>query len=128
MPTNGELHGRMDEALNSGDLETARGLMAEDYVGHFSGQNPFAGDYRGRDAFFEVFQRINEETGGNFSVEHREVLSSDEHSVALSRMSATRDGQQFEGDVADICRWKDGRVVEEWILAFDQQTFDAFWS
>jgi uncharacterized protein len=128
MASNADLHRQMDEALNKGDVDTAQDLMAEDMVSHFIGDNPFAGDYRGRDAFFEVFQQVTELTDGNFSAEHRDVMASEEHSVALSKLSATRKGRPFEGDVVDICRWRDGQLVEEWIIPFDQQAFDAFWS
>ena len=128
MASNADLHRRMDEALNKGDLDAARELMADDMVAHFVIDNPFGGNYHGLDAFFEVNQQVYDLTDGTFSVEHRDTLESDERSIAISKMSATRDGNRFEGDVVDICLWKDRKLVEEWILPLNPQEFNAFWS
>jgi uncharacterized protein len=128
MASNAELHRKMDEGLTKGDMDSVRELIAEDVVNHVPGRNPLAGVHQGRDAFFERLQQIVDLTGGNVSVEHRDILESEEHSVALSTMSATREGKTFKGDIVDICRWRDGRVIEEWVIPFDQHAFDAFLS
>jgi uncharacterized protein len=128
MPSNAELHRQMDAAVNSGDVEAISGFMTDDVVNHMAGEGPFAGDYQGKEAFFEVFGKMMELTGGQFSVEHRDILESAERSVAISTVSATRDGKTFEGDIIDICRWRDGQVAEEWLVPFDQPAFDQFFS
>jgi uncharacterized protein len=126
--SNTDLHQKLDQALLEGDMDTARELLAEDLVFHVSGESRFSGEHRGRDAFFELFGTLNDLTGGTFSSEHRETLDNDGYSIALSKVSATRDDKQLDGDVVDICRWQDGQVVEEWIVPFDQREADAFWS
>jgi uncharacterized protein len=128
MVSNADLHRTMDEALNEGDLDAAREFMADDMVVHLVGDNPFAGDYQGPDGFFDVFQQVADLTAGTFSTEHRDILASEGRSIAITKMSATRAGNTFEGDVVDICLWNDGKVVEEWILPLEPQAFNAFWS
>jgi uncharacterized protein len=126
--SNAELHQKMDEALFKGDADAAQEFLSENLVFHVSGGSRFSGEYRGRDAFFELFGTFNDLTDGTFSSEHRETLDNDTHSIALSKVSARRDDKQLEGDFVDICRWQDGQVVEEWIVPFDQRETDAFWS
>jgi uncharacterized protein len=128
MASNAELHQKLDQALFKGDLDTARELMAENLVIHVSGESPFSGEHRGRDAFFELFGSLNDLTGGSFSSEHRETLDNDSHSIAISKVSAARDDKRLDGELLDICRWQDGQVVEEWIVPFDQREADEFWS
>ncbi len=31
-------------------------------------------------------------------------------------------------DLCEVVRWRDGQVIEDWGFAFDQYTYDEFWS
>lgn len=128
MAANAELHRKLDKALDEGDMDTARGLVAENLRFHLAGDNPLAGDRHGRDEFFQMFQQADELAEGTLAIKHRETLDNDTHSVAISTVTATRDGETLAFDQADICRWENGKVVEEWVIPFDQRKTDAFWS
>jgi uncharacterized protein len=128
MASNAELHGKLDQALDQGEIDTAKDLIAEEVLVHFSSESPFPGEHRGREAFFELFGSLSDLTDGTLSIEHRETLDNEDYSIAISKASARRGDKELDSEMLDICRWQDDQVVEEWIVPFDQGEADAFWA
>ena len=116
------------EAFANGDMETVKGLFAEDIVWHQPGNNILAGDYKGHDEVFGMFARLIQETGGNFSQEIHDVLANDEHAVAMLHARAERNGKTWEGPVVHVFHVKDSKVTEYWAFGQDTQEVDEFWS
>ena len=119
---------RVYEAFTSGDMDTLAELLAEDVVWHTPGQHPIAGDYTGRAATLESFQRELELTGGTYSVELHDVLANDEHTVALLHVTAARDHKRLDQSYALVFHIHQGRITEAWELWTDQAACDSFWS
>lgn len=111
-------------AFAQGDLETAKGYLADSIVYHVGGRHPLAGDYRGVGPVIEFFQQRSQRTGGTFKVVPHDLLANDRHGVALSSVTAEREGKHFAWDVVTIYHVADGKVTECWIIDGDQQMAD----
>ena len=117
------------EAFSRGDTDTLSQLFAEGTVWHWPGRNPLSGTHRGRDAVLSLFAKMAEMTNGTLSIdEDHDFLGSDEHAVALFRLSATREGKTLRANLCEVTHWYNGKLTEEWVSVDDQYAFDEFWS
>lgn len=111
-------------AFAHGDLDTAKSYLADEIVYHVGGHHPLAGDYRGKDPVVAFFKQRSDRTGGTFKVVPHDLLANDEHGVAMSTVTAERDGKHFVWDVVTIYHVANGKVTECWIVDADQQIAD----
>ena len=107
---NAEPIGRAFDAFARGDMATMQSLVAEDTVWHIPGRGPLAGDHRGRDAVFEMFGRLVQASEGTFDQRLLDVLTSEEHAVALTHATARRGDHNYEGQDAWIFQVRDGQI------------------
>ena len=128
--SNAALHQKAHEAFTRGDIDVLTEMIAEDTVWHWPGKSLISGEFRGREAVFrKFFGKMDELSGGTAKfVGHQDYLGNDEHSVALFRFAATRNGKTLEFKVCEDIRWRNGQIVEEWIYLDDQYGWDALWS
>ncbi|MGH9224468.1 MAG: nuclear transport factor 2 family protein [Acidimicrobiales bacterium] len=90
---------------------------------------PLVGDYKGRDALFDYFGTVRSLTGGTMKIEPLSVLSSDRHTAMFTRVTGTREGKTLDVTLAQSFKLdEDGRFVEYWAMADDQDVVDAFWA
>jgi ketosteroid isomerase-like protein len=115
-------------AFAAADLDTLRGLFADDIAWHAPGDNQLSGDFRGQDEVFGLFAKVAELTGGTFRLEIHDVLANDEHGVALVRATGQREGKSLEDRQAHVFHVKDGKVTEFWNHPGDQAAVDEFLS
>ncbi len=125
---NVEIVRRGYEAFASGDQAALAELIAEDAVWHVGGRNLFTDSYRGRDAIFGYFRKLEEFTNGTFAIELHDVLANDEHAVALGRLTAERARNQLAMNACISFHLRDGRVVESWTFPEDQYAADEFFT
>lgn len=117
------------DAFSKGDTDTLAQLFAEDTVWHWPGRNPLSGTHRGRDSVLGLFAKMAEMTNGTLSIdEDHDFLGSDDHAVALFRISATREGKTLRSNLCEVTHWHNGQVTEDWVSVDDQYAFDEFWS
>jgi uncharacterized protein len=118
------------DAFSRGDMETLRNeLFTPDIVWHQGGRNQTAGDYRGADAVVGLFGKLFQLTDGTFRVQIQDLLTSDERVVVLARVDAQRAGKAVQnGDYVHVCRFKDGRLSEAWIVNADPYEIDDFFA
>ena len=116
------------DAFAKGDTAALTGLFSEDVVWHLPGNNLISGEHRGRDAVFAVFAKTMELTGGTFKIDLHDIVANDEHTVSLSRASASRQGKQLDLRGVDIYHIRNGKVTEWWSFVEDQRLDDEFWS
>ena len=116
------------EAFSNQDMATLTEIIAEDTLWHIAGKGPLSGDYQGRDAVFGFFKKLGELTGGTFKIEDHDFLGTDDHTVALFKMTATRAGKTLDANYCEIVHWRNRQIVEDWLFAYDQYAFDEFWS
>jgi len=116
-------------AFNRGDLDAMRPFLAEGIVWHVGGDHPLSGDYRGREAVLEYVAKVLELTGGTLTGEPIDVLVSDRHAGVFQRVTGQRDGKRLDVVLAQALTFDDdGRWVEYWALADEQDEVDAFWA
>ncbi|MBT2443882.1 nuclear transport factor 2 family protein [Streptomyces sp. ISL-36] len=115
-------------AFAVGDMETLAEVFHPDVVWHNAGHGPLAGDFRGREATFALFQREFQMSGGTYRPRLHDVLANDEHTVALLHATASREGKELDMDYAIVFHIRDGRIIEAWGLWSDQRAYDEFWS
>jgi len=116
------------EAFAKGDLDTLRGLFADDIVWHSPGNNILSGDYKGHEEVFGFFGRIVQETGGKFSNDIHDVLANDEHAAVMVNVHAERNGKTLDAPAVHIFHVNGGKVGEFWAFGQDSNELDAFWS
>ncbi|MGH2456478.1 MAG: nuclear transport factor 2 family protein [Candidatus Limnocylindria bacterium] len=123
---NEELLRRGKEAFLRGEVETAKELLADDFVVHTAGRGPFAREYRGRDAFFGFIAKVRELSGGTYRQELHDVAATDEHAIAIVIVRAERNGKSVEYRSAEVYHVRDGKATEAWFL--NDSPDDEFWS
>jgi ketosteroid isomerase-like protein len=103
-------------------------LVAEDTVWHIPGRGPLAGDHHGRDAVFEMFGRLVQASEGTFDQRLLDVLTSEDHAVALTHATARRGDHNYKGQDAWIFELRDGQIAEAWWRPEDVYAADEFWT
>lgn len=117
------------EKFSRGDLQGYRSHFAEDVLWHVGGSHRLSGDYRGRDALFAYFAKVQELTGGSLRVELQEIMADDTHGAVFARVTAQQEGQQLDVVLAQAFTIDGERKLSEyWALADDQVAVDTFWS
>jgi len=124
MHPNEELARREIELIEGGDLDGLRELYADDFVLHYPGRNPLAGDHRDLDAFLARFGDLLGD--GTLTRKLHDVLGSDDHAVQLLEVSAEVGDRHHSWRATAIYHVRDGRFVEAWIHLDDQYALDDF--
>ncbi len=126
---NVEILRRGHEAFARGDMTALAEIIAEDTVWHWPGRSQVSGVFRGREAVFAVFAKLGELSEGTFRiVEDHDFLGTDEHGVALFRVTGTRGGKTLNVNVCEVVHVRNGQIVEEWLSFDDQYAADDFWA
>ena len=126
---NAELAARELEAVNRGDLDALRDIYTEDFVFHYPGRNPLAGDYSGFDGLEEFARKIGEIAGESVERDAHAIVADDDHAVQLLTVRATRkDGRSHEWNAVIVLHAKDGKFSEVWAHVADQYALDEFLS
>jgi ketosteroid isomerase-like protein len=111
-------------AFSQGDMQTVGELLSDDVVWHSPGNNPLAGDYKGKDQVFGLFAKLLEITEGTFHQEIHDLLGSDQHVVALMD-EGWRKPKPFTGRSIHTWHVKGGKAAEFWLFNEDQAAADA---
>ena len=118
---------RIFDAFARSEGFALRGLFAEDAVWNVPGSGVMAGVYSGRDEIFRFLARLPKETGGTYSSELVDVLTSDGRAAALYRARGSRHGRTLELEQVLLFRIEDSLVREVLALPSDPDAFEAFW-
>lgn len=114
-----------DEAQMRGDFEAFTGFYADDVIVHIPGKGSFAGTYKGKDQFVELFGRFMERTP-EYSFEPHAYFADDEHGVLLQRSHFKRGNETLDSNDTFVCHFRDGKISEFWLLSEDNDAVDAF--
>ena len=110
----------MNEAMFSGDIETAASKVADDVVWHEIGR---AEPRRGKG---ELAASMDEFRDTSITWDVHDILASDDHVIALGTATATRGDKQLVYRTAEIYHVKDGQVSERWAFSDDTQRIADF--
>jgi ketosteroid isomerase-like protein len=122
---NAAAYRRTADAFRARGTEALAGLIDHEVVWHVPGTSPLAGEIRGLDSLFGWFNRLNEVTEGTFTLKEHDVLGTDDHVVALSVMSAVRNGAGISVNVVSVMHFREGRQQERWFHPSDPAAWNA---
>lgn len=126
---NAVLHRKGHEAFSNQDMDALTELIAEDTIWHVPGKSQVSGDLVGRDAVFGFFNKVGELSEGTITMaEEHDFLGTNDHSVALFRVTAQRNGKVLEANLIEVTHWRNGQISENWTSFGDQYAWDEFWS
>ena len=125
MHPNEELARRELEVLEAGDMETLATLYADDFVLHYPGRSPIAGDHRSFEEFLAKLGPLMGEDG-TITRELHDALGSDDHSVQLVNVTANARGRSHSWHAVIVMHSRDGEISEAWIHVSDQHALDEF--
>jgi uncharacterized protein len=121
------LQGFLD-AYGANDRDAVGKSLADDAVWHVGGTHRLSGDYRGRDAILDYFDRVGTETGGTLRLEPIELIANEDRGAAFLRVTGERYGKRLDVTMAEAFQFDgDGRIREFWAHATDQDAIDVFW-
>lgn len=112
------------EAYMAGDVMTLQEVFAEDVVMTQAGQSPLAGQFKGHQEMFGHFAHAAEFLEGTLQLVPIDITGSDNHVVALLRVSFRKSGRTFEGMDIHVFELRDGRVSSLLAVPDDQYAFD----
>ena len=116
------------DAFAKGDIPRVLEIFAEDIAWHVPGRSPLSGDYRGHQEVVGFFAKAMELSGGTLRVEADEILADGERIIALTTVSAERDGRSWSSPEVHVWRVQDGRAITFREFQGDQEAEDRFWS
>jgi uncharacterized protein len=124
MHPNEQLARREIELVNAGDLVALGELYAEDFVFHYPGRNPLAGDYQDLDDFISKAGGLLGE--GILKRELHDAFGSDDHAVQLLSVTAEVGERSHSWRAVAVYRVRDGKFSEGWLHVDDQYALDEF--
>jgi uncharacterized protein len=116
---------RYADAWRANDIATVFGLYHDDFVLHYFGESPLAGDHVGKDAAIQVLVEATQRSGRQLD-EIEDVLGGDTYAAIVAREGV--------GDPVTVVRRvflykvRDGKLVECWLYDEDQRFIDQLWS
>jgi ketosteroid isomerase-like protein len=117
------------DAYRAKNRDLSGKALAQEAVWHVGGTHRLSGDYRGREAILDYFERTAAETAQSLRLEPVELMSDNRYGAAFLRVTAARAEKRLDVTMAEAFRFdEDGRITEFWAHATDQAAIDAFWS
>lgn len=116
------------QAMEAKDAEAFMGALADDVRWHAPPGNELSGTHEGKQALGQLFGKVQELTGGSFSVEVHDLFANDEHGVGLVRARAQRGDKTLDEPVVHVFHLAGGKVTEFWAHPHDAEAFNSFFS
>ena len=124
-----EIARRAYELFGKGDLAALKEeVFAADIVWRTAGPAPFAPEYTGVDAVLGYFGQLFERSGGTFRAEPLHIYADEDRTVAIQRVTASRDDKVVDTKMVLVSEVQDGRVVEVTQFAAEASKLEEFWS
>ena len=116
-------------AFSRGDMDALSQLFTDDIQWHEAGgpTSPIAGDYKGKEAVFEMFGKLMTLTNGQFGVHLEEVTADDRQAVAMHTATGHNGQRTYHSREAIVFHLLDGRVTDAWHTVPDVAAYDEFW-
>jgi uncharacterized protein len=124
---NEELARKEFAAVVAGDMESLFDFYADDYVFHYPGRSPVAGEYRGKQGFGEFLGKLSN-LGVIATRELHDVIANDDHVIQLVAVRAERDGKRQQWNGVVVMHVRDGKIAETWVHIDDLHGLDEFLS
>ena len=114
-------------AMYGGD-EAERASIARDIVWHVPGHNPVSGDHHGHQEYIQLMSsRMAPLTRWDFTL--HDVMVNGNYVMTTFRLQGERKGKAIDLRGGHLMRLTpDGKVIEGWGFAEDQEALDDFFS
>jgi ketosteroid isomerase-like protein len=121
---NAALVRKMTASFNSGDDQGMAHMVADDIEWHEIGR---AEPIIGKEALAARFG-MGSGTPPPYEItgEMHDVIANDDHTIALGKAHATKDGRTFDYKVAEIYHMKDGKITARWAFSDDTAAINDF--
>lgn len=115
---------QMTDAFTRGDMAALAGFFAEDVVWHEIGRS------EPRRGTAELSQMAEQASALDYQITAtvHDIVSNDEHTIALLNATATRGGETFNYRTAEIFHIRDGKIVERWAFSDDTAAIAEFFA
>ena len=117
---------RYAEAWRSNDIAAVFDLYHDDFVLHYFGDSPLAGDHAGKDAAISVLVEATQRSGRQLD-EIEDVLGGTTFAAIVAREAVGRDEQHVVRRLF-LYAVRDGKLSECWLYDGDQRFIDTLWS
>lgn len=107
---------RMTTGILEQDHAALAKIFTDDFVFHFRGPHPAAGDHAGIGGLLEVIGSFFEATGGDIRLEQRFCLGADGWAAEWEHAELGRNGKKMASDNAFVYRFVGDRVAEMWMF------------
>jgi ketosteroid isomerase-like protein len=115
MTNNTDTIERMTQAIFEQDHATLAGVFTDDYVFHFRGAVPVAGDHNGVGGMLETIGWLFEKTDGDIKLDQTYCVGAgDEWASEREHAILGRNGKTLEVDNLFSYRFENGRIAEMW--------------
>ena len=125
---NAALLRRAHAAFEAGDTETIGELFASDIVWVMPGRSVVSGTDHGLDEVGANFAKTVALTGGTYRAVGVDYLGTDRHAVALTHLTAEREGRKIDLGEVVIFDVVDGKLANAVHLPYDQYAWDEFFA
>jgi ketosteroid isomerase-like protein len=75
-----------------------------------------------------LLRTLDERSGGTFRSQVHDLLATDDHAVALLRVTAQREDRAVDVPVVHVWHVRDDKLAEAWAYPVDQHLLDQFWA
>jgi ketosteroid isomerase-like protein len=120
---------RYADAWAANDLETVIGLYHDDFVLHYFGESPLAGDHVGKEAAVTVLLAATLRSGRQLDA-IEDVLAGSTFGAIVAREGIRQPGGDDLRVIRRVFLYKvrDGKLSECWLYDEDQRAIDELWS
>lgn len=118
---------RYADAWAANDLEAVLGSYSDDFVLHYFGESPLAGDHVGKDAATAVLVEATARSGRQLDA-IEDVLGGEHYAALLVREGVGHGDAQRVIRRLFVYRVADEKLAECWLYDQDQRAIDALWS
>ena len=117
---------RYAEAWRANDLNTVFDLYHDDFVLHYFGESPLAGEHVGKEAAISVLVEATQRSGRQLD-EIEDVLGGDRFAAIVARELVGITEQRVVRRLF-VYAVRDQRLAECWLYDEDQRFIDTVWS
>jgi ketosteroid isomerase-like protein len=121
-----ELATRLFEAYAAGDLDSVRGMLADDLTAYVTNAAAGVDEVRGLDAYMERLPDLHA-AGGRLRI--TQVLPVDgERVLTMVEIRAERGGRELHNFAAFLAEVSEGKLAKLWMVEALPAYSDEFWS
>ena len=117
---------RYAEAWRANDIAAVFDLYHDDFVLHYLGQSPLAGDHVGKEAAISVLVEATQRSGRQLD-EIEDVLGGSAFAAIIAREGVGRDPTRIVRRLF-LYTVRDDKLAECWLYDEDQRFIDTLWS